>query len=152
MNQDLPPVQTPAPALWNPNAAGLWSLLFSPAFGAFIHARNAETLGRLDEAKSNQKWFYASLAFLGAVALLSVFAPNLGDAPARGAGLVILLVWWLTLGNKQMAFVKATHGDSYPRKSWGKPLLIAFACLIALMVVVFAIAFVLALIHAPQRS
>ena len=30
-----------APPLWNPNAAGFWSLLFSPAFGAFLHAAAA---------------------------------------------------------------------------------------------------------------
>ena len=29
-----------APALWNPNAAANWSLLFSPAFGAWLHMKN----------------------------------------------------------------------------------------------------------------
>jgi hypothetical protein len=29
-----------APALWNPGAAASWSLLLSPAFGAFLHMKN----------------------------------------------------------------------------------------------------------------
>ena len=33
-----------APALWNPNAAASWSLLFSPAFGAFLHMKNWQAL------------------------------------------------------------------------------------------------------------
>jgi hypothetical protein len=50
-----PPPTGPPPALWNPKAAAYWSLLFSPAFGAFVHARNADAMGRVDEAKANSK-------------------------------------------------------------------------------------------------
>jgi hypothetical protein len=46
------------PALWNPNAAAGWSLLFTPAFGAFLHSRNADAMGRHSEAKANKFWFY----------------------------------------------------------------------------------------------
>jgi predicted amidophosphoribosyltransferase len=27
-------------AIWNPNAASNWSLVFTPAFGSYLHARN----------------------------------------------------------------------------------------------------------------
>lgn len=43
---------TPAPtreaaaiALWNPNAAANWSLLFTPLFGAYLHMLNWRSLG-----------------------------------------------------------------------------------------------------------
>ena len=77
----------------------------APAFGAFIHARNAESLGRSDEAKANQKWFYGNLVFLG-ITLLSTLTPSLSDAPFRMVGLVILLVWYFALAKKQAKYVK----------------------------------------------
>jgi len=128
------------PAIWNPNAAANWSLLFSPAFGAYLHARNAERLGRHDEAKSNQRWFYGSLVFL-ATSILSVFAPAISDAPFRLIGLVILISWYFTVAKKQAVFVKQTFGTDYQKRSWVQPLLIAFACLLGIFVVTFAIAF-----------
>ena len=39
-----------APPLWNPNAAANWSLLFSPAFGAFVHMKNWQALGEPEKA------------------------------------------------------------------------------------------------------
>ena len=67
-----------SPALWNPNAAACWSLLFSPAFGAYLHARNAEALGRAEEAKANRVWFYLSIAYL-AVAFVTNFIPAIPE-------------------------------------------------------------------------
>ena len=43
------------PKLWNPNAATLWSLLFSPVFGAWIHAKNWEELGNEEESRNSMK-------------------------------------------------------------------------------------------------
>ena len=127
------------PAIWNPNAAANWSLLFSPAFGAYLHARNAERLGRHDEAISNQRWFYGSLVFVAA-SILSVFFPAMSDAPFRLVGLVILATWYFTLAKKQAAFVKQTFGTGYQKRSWVQPLLIGFACLVGVFVMAFAIA------------
>ena len=149
MEQPPPLIQTTAPALWNPNAAANWSLLFSPAFGAFIHARNAKTLGRSDEAKANQKWFYGNLVFLG-ITLLSTLTPSLSDAPFRMVGLVILLVWYFALAKKQAKYVKDTFGGNYPKKAWGKPLLIAFTCLVGFMALAFAVAFISELINGTK--
>ncbi len=126
-------------AIWNPNAAANWSLLFSPAFGAYLHARNAERLGRHDEAKSNQRWFYGSLIFLG-VSFFSAFVPAISDAPFRLGGLVILLTWYFSVAKKQAAFVRQTFGAGYQKRSLLPPLLIGFACLIGIFVVAFAIA------------
>jgi hypothetical protein len=69
-----PPPIGPPPALWNPKAAAYWSLLLSPAFGAFLHARNADAMGRMDEAKANRRWFYVLIAYLG-LAFVTIFIP-----------------------------------------------------------------------------
>jgi hypothetical protein len=149
MNQ-LPTSEHPSPpAIWNPNAAANWSLLFTPAFGAFIHARNAESLGRSDEAKANRKWFYGNLVFLGII-LLSTLTPSLGDAPFRMVSLVILLVWYFALAKKQAKYVKDTFGSNYQKKTWGKPLLIAFACFVGFMLLAIALAFVAELINGTK--
>src|SRR5262245_16722447 len=128
------------PALWNPNVAANWSLIFSPAFGAFIHARNAEVLGRPDEVAANQKWLYGSLLYL-ALTLLSVFVPSIPDSPFRLISLVILLTWYFSLAKKQVRFVKEIYGTAYQKKSWGTPLLIASGCLVWFLILVFALSF-----------
>ena len=133
------PPSDSGPRLWNPNAAACWSLIFSPAFGAFLHARNAESLGRTDEAKANRVWFYASLAYLGIV-LVSIFVPAIPDAVFRGAAIGILVGWYVSLGKKQIKYVKDTFQDGYQRKPWTKPLLIAFGGLVGFFIVLFILA------------
>lgn len=32
--------QSEGPTIWNPNAASNWSLIFSPAFGSYLHAQS----------------------------------------------------------------------------------------------------------------
>jgi hypothetical protein len=147
-----PTTNTPAdspPALWNPNAAACWSLLFSPAFGAFLHARNADSLGRTDEAKANRAWFYISVAFL-AFTLVSVFIPAIPDGIFRLAGLGLLLGWYFSLGKKQIKYVKDSWQDRYQRKPWTKPLLIAFSCLIGLFAALFLFAVIAEAVFGSQ--
>ena len=132
-NAETQPTSQP-PALWNPNAAACWSLLFSPVFGAFIHAQNAEALGRVEEAKSNRVWFYVSIGFY-AVVCLTTFVPVIPDGLLRVAGLALLLGWYFSLGRKQIAYVKETWRDGYERKPWKKPLLVAFGSLFGLSAV-----------------
>jgi hypothetical protein len=92
-SQSGKPISTDSPpALWNPNAAACWSLVFSPAFGAFLHARNAQSLGRTDEAKANRTWFYASFGYFGFV-LISIFIPAIPNAVFSVAALGILFGW-----------------------------------------------------------
>jgi hypothetical protein len=51
-----------APALWNPGAAASWSLLFTPAFGAFLHMKNWEVLGESDKAAAAKTWVVIIIA------------------------------------------------------------------------------------------
>ena len=132
---NTPPSTNAPPALWNPNAAACWSLVFSPAFGAFLHKRNARNLGRTDEAKANRVWFYASLAYLGLV-LISIFIPAIPNVVFSGAALGVLLGWYFSLGKKQIQYVKSQLHNGYTRKPWSKPLLVAFGCFVGFMVLV----------------
>jgi len=134
------PIDKP-PAIWNPNAAACWCLLFTPAFGAFLHAQNADTLGRAEEAKANRIWFKISIAFLICI-LVSVLIPGIPDGIFRFAGLGLLFGWYFSVGKKQIIFVKSTWQDRYERKSWKQPLLIAFGCLVVSFIVSFALAVV----------
>jgi hypothetical protein len=141
MTTPTPSPTTQPPALWNPNAAACWSLLFSPAFGAYLHARNAEVLGRGDEAKANRVWFYVSIAYL-VFALVTTFIPAIPEGLFRLAAIALLVGWYFSLGKKQILYVKETWRDGYVRKPWKKPLLIAFGYLIGAFVVLFILAVV----------
>lgn len=139
----ITPVQAEAqspPALWNPNSAALWSLLFSPAFGAFLHGRNAEALGRTEEAKANRIFFLGTLGFVGLATLVGIFVPGIPDsvwiALSRGGGIGLLLGWYLGVGGKQIRYVKETWHDGYPRRPWTKPLLVAVGCLVAYFIAI----------------
>ncbi len=134
-----PPPSNSPPALWNPNAAACWSLLLTPAFGAFLHARNAESLGRTDEAKANRVWFYASLAYLGFV-LVSILIPAIPDALFSAAAIGLLLGWYFSLGKKQIKYVQDTFQDRYQRKPWAKPLLVAFGCFVGFLLAIVILA------------
>ena len=134
MNSDAPLLSTQSPPLWNPNAAANWSLLLTPAFGAFLQARNAEALGRQDEAKSNWRWCYGTWIYF-AVTLFDIFTPEAVQGLSRLLGIVIILTCYFKLGRKQARFVKKTFGKNYPRRSWGIPLLAATACIVGLIII-----------------
>jgi hypothetical protein len=124
-----PPTSDP-PALWNPNAAAWLSLFFSPAFGAFLHARNADAMGRVNEAEANRLFFYLWIVYMG-ITLTPIPIPT-------GTATALLLLWYLILGRHQVAYVKEKWGDGYARKPWKTPLLIASSCLLGVIALVVA--------------
>ena len=123
-----PPAQTKTtqrkirPALWNPTAAANWSLLFSPAFGAYIHMLNWKKLGFGEKAKNSRNWFFVSL-------FLSLL----------GLGLLVLIAWYFSSAKEQIKYIKTHFGDNYPKNSWGKPLLIAFGVTLVSLIFLVAI-------------
>jgi hypothetical protein len=125
--------------IWNPNAACNWSTLFSPAFGAYIHALNWMTLNEPERARSAKAWFYVSLVMTGIYGLL--FVVGVDQQAVRYLALLYLVTWYFANGRPQARYVKEKYGKDYPRKPWGKPLLIA----VALFVAYFVLAFVLVL-------
>lgn len=117
------------PKLWNPNSAALWCLLFSIAFGAFLHAINWEEMGMKDKARTNKIWGWSIIVLL----LLSLFLPYLGKFISL-IMVVLIFVWYFSQGGKQIKFVKEKYQNDYERKSWTKPLLIATGCFIGFII------------------
>jgi ATP-dependent protease ClpP protease subunit len=132
--------QTPTESslsLWNPNAAALWSVLFTPAFGAFLHAKNAESLGRAEEVRTNRVWAYISLAFTALIFIDSLFSNALyviPEAVMNVVPVIILLSWYLVVARKQIKYVKDTYKNNYQRKSWLKPILVVIGIPIAMFI------------------
>lgn len=137
----------PGPVLWNPEAAAYWGWVFSPAFGAFLHAKNAKTLGREKEAKANWIWFYGCLAYFGFCMVSGFIFPTIPDTAFGTAWLIIYICWYAFTGRKQIKYVKNTWQDNYQRKSWVGPLSIALPIFFILF-----FAGILAGIEAKQTS
>jgi hypothetical protein len=119
-------------AIWNPNAAANWSLLFTPAFGSYLQMINWRTLGENGKAISSQNWFYISLGILVIYVLMGIFMDNPKEAESavRGLGFLFLLVWYFSSGRAQGKYVKARFGKTYAKKPWGKPLFIGVGAII----------------------
>jgi len=139
LSADLEP-----PLLWNPNAAANWSLLFSPAFGSFLHMKNWEALGEPVKAAAAKRWFVITLVALVGLVCANVVFPTskLVAASIRPVGLVLLLAWYFGSARAQVAYVKTKFGKSYPRRGWLKPLAIAVLALVVLVVVMSVIVIV----------
>ena len=119
-------------ALWNPNAAANWSLLFSPVFGAWIHAKNWTALGDDAKAKQSMYWVYSGIVAL----LLAIFLP---EKIGRAVGIGFLFGWYFSFAKQQVKHVKETLGGVYEKKGRAKPLGIAVGCFVAFVFVAGAI-------------
>jgi hypothetical protein len=111
---------TREPTLWNPNAAGFWSLLLTPAFGAWLHAKNWKELGHPDKAKTSMLWVYAFIAMWVTIWFVSAATSPI---PRVIFG-VFIAAWWMKSGNEQYKYV-SEQCPSYHKKGWTRPLVIA---------------------------
>lgn len=150
MSDTHSPESSPEPsrvALWNPNAAANWSLLFTPAFGAYLQMLNWRALGKPEAEAASLKWVYASLGFLALVILLTFAIPETKafDGIVRSVGFGFLFAWYFTSGRVQANYVKEHFGKDYPRKPWTKVLAGGVGFVLAYFVVVFVVVFVLSL-------
>ena len=118
----------PAPELWNPDAAGGWSLLFSPIFGSVLVMKNYQALGEEALARSARNWMFGSIFML----FVTVFV--------GGAGFAWIIVWYYMLQRKQTQYIKERWGKDYPRRGWGVPLLIAVGALAVVWFLIVGIA------------
>ena len=157
---DIPPAgpEIPAapaqasPRLWNPNAAALWSLFFSPVFGAVLHMKNWQAMGETAKAAQARQWVVGLSVAMGLLLLLSLFMPvsPAADLVFQAAGLALLLAWYYGAGKAQATRVLARYGRGYPRKGWVEPILISFAVLAGLFVVTVGLDFLLGLLARPH--
>ena len=134
-----------SPPLWNPRVAANWSLLFSPVFGALVQMKNWEALGESARAQKSKNWAIGCMAFFFALTILLVLLPDSKalDGLTRPLAVVLLVVWYYADGKSQQAYVLGKFGKTYPKKGWGKPLLIGVAALIGFIVVMAVFGFIL---------
>ena len=128
-----------APALWNPNAAANWCLLFTPIFGTWLHMKNWTALQDNERANAARMWLIASIVVVTGVILLSL-RPHGVQVP-RSINFVLLIAWYFAGARGQVKYVKERFGDDYPRRSWGQPLLLALGAIVLYIVVVTALVF-----------
>ena len=138
---DAPTPETPKPvALWNPNAAALWSVIFTPVFGAYLHALNWRALGDSERETASMTWVYGGGLMLVLHLLIEVLATgHSADSVSQVIGFAFLLAWYFASGHAQAKLVKEKFGHSFPRKPWKQPLLMGlagFGVYIALMVAI----------------
>jgi len=132
---------SPAPALWNPNAAAMWSLLLTPAFGAFLHMKNWTALGEHGKADTSRKWFIGLVAAMVVLSIVSIWLPEskLLSAFGRGAGIGMLVAWYVGSGKPQVAYVLGRYGKTYPRRGWLSAVLLGIAAMVALLAAIVAL-------------
>jgi hypothetical protein len=128
-------------AIWNPNAAANWSLIFTPAFGSYLQMRNWLALGETRRARASRAWFVASLVVLFANLFVGMV---LGDARradlvTRFVLLVLLVVWYFAAGRAQARYVRERFGKDYARRPWGRALLWAVGAVIAYYAIAVAV-------------
>lgn len=142
------PAAAPAPALWNPNAAALWSLLLTPAFGAFLHMKNWQALGESARAETSRKWFVGVIAVMLGAALVGLLLPESKavDAFSRAFGLALLISWYMQNGRGQIQFVLGRYGKAYPRRGWALALLYGVLGMAAYLGALFVIGFLAAMV------
>jgi hypothetical protein len=82
------------------------------------------------------KWVYAGIVLLVFYLVIGFFVSDKKavDGIGRLAGLIYLVSWYRGSAKTQAKYVKERFETSYPRKSWGKPLLIAVGCMLGFFV------------------
>lgn len=63
------------PALWDPKSARNWSIVLTPAFGAFIHAKNWGTLGEHELAEEHRNVMVLNILTVIAIGLIAFVGP-----------------------------------------------------------------------------
>jgi hypothetical protein len=121
------------PCLWNPAMAAFWSLFFTPAFGAYLHALNWKELGEAKKARDSMNWAYGAVGF---ILLWALSLPNnnltlIGLIPGS---IIFLVAWYFVMASTQVAFVKEKLDNNYDKKDWEKPIGFASTTLIAIMI------------------
>lgn len=115
----------PTPPLWNPDAAGLWSLLLTPVFGSTLIWRNWIAIGERSKANLALFWLAVSVLFLLVAILLT---PRLS--------LPYIIVWYFACQRPQTLYIRKRWGIAYPRRPWLVPILCMLGGILLLGVVV----------------
>jgi len=123
-----PGIDSSRPFLWNPDIAALLSMLFSPIFGAIIHALNWRRLGQPRRAIAAWLWaglillVFFGVAIYGGIARVNERAI---DASFRLTQLSTLFLWYFGTARAQGKFIVGQFRNEYHRESWFNPVLVA---------------------------
>lgn len=113
------------PGLYNPVLSVVFSILFTPMFGAFLHAMNWRELGCADEAERSMAWvrwtFYTFFAY-------TLSEPFIRETAAGKYLMIILFAvfwisWTLAMGLKHVRFVR-TNVAKYTTRRMAKAVMI----------------------------
>lgn len=110
------------PKLWNPETAATLSVLLSPIFGAWLHARNWKELGRLDNEKKSMRWFYAYCI----IGIICLFSPKDIIRSSFWWNLLLVFPWYFSSAKPQVRFIKENF-NNYEKRPFGKPVFLCFA-------------------------
>jgi putative signal transducing protein len=119
---------TPSAPLWNPDLAAALSIVFTPVFGAILHALN---WGRLrQEARARTGWKWAAAIGVVTIATAGYGAFETRDPKAAGAMLRLVLLlsllgWYFGAARAQSKFVVNELKGRYVRASWFTPVWLA---------------------------
>jgi ribosomal protein S27E len=138
----IEPSTSVAPALWNPGAAGIWSLFIPWAMGPFLIAQNWRSLGESQRANRAMNWFYAALVFTASVPFLRFVLP----VPIGGFVYLIgnptaLLIWNWAECESQRKLLKNLFANRYERRGLFFPILATIVLTIAWYMICNAVLF-----------
>lgn len=130
------------PSLWNPIAIGLWSILFTPIFGAILQILNWKAIGNEVDARISGYWLYGLIAYYATMAVAPLISPAFSEMAEAGIGMsfLVLVVWNMTAGKAQYRYVSQHFGKFYRRRGWLVPLVIAAMALTAFSLTIESLA------------
>ncbi len=112
-------------ALWNPTAIALWSVPFSPLFGAYLHIHNWTALGEPAKAAAARRWFKALLVVMAFNALVNAVAErvNSNAGLAEWISVLLFLGWYGAAAMPHARAVRQRARADYRRRPWDLALL-----------------------------
>lgn len=113
--------------LWNPLGIAVWSVFFTPAFGAWLQMYNWRRLGEPGKAAQARRWCIVALAVLAYNAVFSAVAERLGhDSPLIDwVNAAVLVVWYVGTVPAQVQAIRERCGARYARRAWDSVVLLA---------------------------
>lgn len=104
-----------------------WSLLLTPAFGAFIVMCNWAQLGDARQTASARRWCVAALALLALNSVIDAFKRrlNIETNCVDWSTLAFALAWYAGPARAQARVLRARYGRGYLRQRWDAALKLA---------------------------
>jgi len=126
-------------AVWNPNAAAAWSLLFTPIFGSCLHYLNWKSLGEEERAGLARIWFIFSIVLYSVITVLQIAMFRRDGGIPFWFYLFYTALWYGLSGRQQASYLREKFGGEYEHRPLAHPLLAAVGIWALLVVVLVAV-------------